>query len=433
MSIRHASSIRCFLPVLLGSLTAPAIAQDSRGVPVLDAVGSTPVVGGVSQLRIVDLVTGATEPYMSIPAPPGFGRLFAIATLPGNRLIVSFWKDQNTTSKYFAVDPLTGTITAIPLGAPLTNRYTEGLEWSPRHNAILITYGNYGTFATTSVAIMNESGTILGNATATPAQGDLDEIASDGTRDLFFDLNRTASNRVVQLATLFPAPTFANFATPPSTASFWDAAIHPVTGKIYFIGGTNNRLVELVGNTYVNVVDFQDGVQLEGFAIGPLPPRIHTQPSETVACEGGAAVLTVGDAGGSPLYRWRRLVSGLWVDLADGPTGTGSTISGSGTDSITISNFSVADEAEYSVRLVDLVTAPLGIESDAALVHICPSNYNCDGLVDILDFLDFLQDFADCEGEPAPCGAFGNADRNGDTGVDILDFLDFLDAFGNGC
>jgi hypothetical protein len=63
----------------------------------------------------------------------------------------------------------------------------------------------------------------------------------------------------------------------------------------------------------------------------------------------------------------------------------------------------------------------------------CTANYNRDCLVDILDFLDFFDDFAACEAGPGPCGEVGNADFNGDTFVDILDFLDFFDAFGQGC
>jgi hypothetical protein len=63
----------------------------------------------------------------------------------------------------------------------------------------------------------------------------------------------------------------------------------------------------------------------------------------------------------------------------------------------------------------------------------CLADYDGNGDVDVLDFLDFIDDFAACDGLPAPCGAFGEADLNGDTLVNILDFLDFFDAFGSGC
>ncbi len=65
----------------------------------------------------------------------------------------------------------------------------------------------------------------------------------------------------------------------------------------------------------------------------------------------------------------------------------------------------------------------------------CPSDVNGDGEPDILDFLDFIDSFGTCDGQPAPCaGSSGvSADYNGDTLVDVLDFLDFIDAFGTGC
>lgn len=64
----------------------------------------------------------------------------------------------------------------------------------------------------------------------------------------------------------------------------------------------------------------------------------------------------------------------------------------------------------------------------------CPASYNNDGVPgDILDFLDFLDDFGACENLPPPCGSWGDPDLNGDTFVDVLDFLDFLDSFGTGC
>lgn len=63
----------------------------------------------------------------------------------------------------------------------------------------------------------------------------------------------------------------------------------------------------------------------------------------------------------------------------------------------------------------------------------CVADYNGDGVSDVLDLLDFLDDFSACEQQPLPCGAHGAPDLNGDTAVDVLDFLDFLNAFSEGC
>jgi choice-of-anchor B domain-containing protein len=65
--------------------------------------------------------------------------------------------------------------------------------------------------------------------------------------------------------------------------------------------------------------------------------------------------------------------------------------------------------------------------------EFCPADYNQDGDDDVLDFLDFFDDFGQCENQPAPCGTIADADVNADTSVDVLDFLDYLDAFGIGC
>ncbi|QYK49610.1 MAG: choice-of-anchor B family protein [Phycisphaeraceae bacterium] len=77
---------------------------------------------------------------------------------------------------------------------------------------------------------------------------------------------------------------------------------------------------------------------------------------------------------------------------------------------------------DFTVRTIVCVPPPA-----------CPADYNGDNEVDVLDFLDFFDDFGACSGQPGPCGGVADADFNGDTLVDILDFLDFLDAFGTGC
>ncbi|QYK47689.1 MAG: hypothetical protein KF838_12960 [Phycisphaeraceae bacterium] len=73
------------------------------------------------------------------------------------------------------------------------------------------------------------------------------------------------------------------------------------------------------------------------------------------------------------------------------------------------------------------------VSANRARLIICSGDVTGDGLVDILDFLDFMQAFGECQGRPAPCGSTLNADFNGDTIVDIVDFLEFIDVFSYGC
>ncbi|MBX3361124.1 MAG: hypothetical protein KF912_06440 [Phycisphaeraceae bacterium] len=410
--------------------------QDDREVQVFDAIGASSPSSDMFQIRVIDMATGAHKPYMSVPFPSGFSHVLAASTLPGNRLLFSIFKDTSTGLRALIVDPLAGSVTDVVPGAPLNARHCEAIEWSPRHNALLVSYGNFGSSATTSIALMEESGAVRTTAAASPSQADLDYVACDATRDIFIDPNRAATNRVVQLATPFPTPMFSDFASPPIVSASGDLAIHPSSGRIYVVyGAARNRLAELVGDSYVLGPIFADGFSTYAFAIVPLPPRIQVQPrADTITCEGGTAVLTLESTGGSPSYLWRKLVGGVWTSLVDGPTGTGSSISGATTPSVSISNFDHADEGEYSCILFDSA-APAGVESASSSVRVCLANVNCDGEVDILDFLDFMDAFGLCDARPAPCaGSSGfDADLNGDTVIDILDFLDFLDAFGQGC
>jgi probable HAF family extracellular repeat protein len=59
----------------------------------------------------------------------------------------------------------------------------------------------------------------------------------------------------------------------------------------------------------------------------------------------------------------------------------------------------------------------------------CAADFNTDGMTDILDFLEFVDEFASCQGNDTSCWN-GFADINGDDLIDILDFLEFLDKFG---
>jgi hypothetical protein len=92
-------------------------------------------------------------------------------------------------------------------------------------------------------------------------------------------------------------------------------------------------------------------------------------------------------------------------------------------------------QATASLSVAPLVGGPYVLNGGfwAGDALPCLSDYNGDTTVDILDLLDYLADFSACDGQPSPCGTFGNADLNNDGLVDILDFLDFLQAFSAGC
>jgi uncharacterized repeat protein (TIGR02543 family) len=82
------------------------------------------------------------------------------------------------------------------------------------------------------------------------------------------------------------------------------------------------------------------------FAIA-LPPLITTQPQDTTLTNGGTNTFSVVVSGTPPLaFQWQTTDG---TGLTNGPTGTGSTISGSQTGSLTIGNVSTNDIGSYQV------------------------------------------------------------------------------------
>lgn len=150
--------------------------------------------------------------------------------------------------------------------------------------------------------------------------------------------------------------------------------------------------------------DQSDGVIFTATIEGP----ISGQPESTSACLGGSAHFTVTPRGTGPFrYQWRK-------DGLDLPGETAA--------SLTVEDVNPEKTGAYSCLVT--VFACGSVESDEALLSICAVDYNCDGLVDFADYLDFLS-FYDAED--------ARADLNSDGFVDFLDYLEFVNAFDQGC
>ena len=154
------------------------------------------------------------------------------------------------------------------------------------------------------------------------------------------------------------------------------------------------------------------------------PVRIVHHPKDARAALGEPAVFTIAADGQSGLtFRWRK----NGVDLVNGPG-----VSGAGSRTLTITPDDAGDYAAYSCA----VTGSCGVivSREAQLRTDCAADFDQNGEADIIDLLEFMDAFGQCENQPAPCAPNGyDADVTGDMVVDILDFLDFIDVFSVGC
>jgi probable HAF family extracellular repeat protein len=141
--------------------------------------------------------------------------------------------------------------------------------------------------------------------------------------------------------------------------------------------------------------------------------QVTTQPHDTIACAAGVATISAAAAPAPRLsYRWER----------DGkPLSDDGHFTGTATPALMIHDTSTLDAGEYRLAITSICDT---VRTDAAVLSVCPSDFNCDGTITSQDFFDFLGAFF----KGAPAG-----DINRDASVDSQDFFDFLGAFFGGC
>lgn len=159
------------------------------------------------------------------------------------------------------------------------------------------------------------------------------------------------------------------------------------------------------------------------FTITGIGPTIFDQP-DPVSCGGATVVLSAAASGtGAVTYWWFR--NGVY--LQDGPTATGSVISGSHSSLMVITGADRDDAGMYGVAVSDQCDSLL---SNEVRVSICPADYTCDGFLDIFDYEAFVSCF---EADSAGCPPGKSGDFNGDGFPDIFDYDEFVAAFEAGC
>jgi len=405
-----------FVSRTLAVLVVSAGASASANAQTM--IAASPTSGTNVDLFIVDPSTGAHLPYMSVTVPLGRELRFLTA-LPDNTLAGSLYVDgtANSSSLFMKINTFTGASTTMAYGAPLNTSYSEGMEYSPRHNALLVSFTTLGSFGTNRLAVVNPlNGAVISSTGALAGITDLDYIASSATEDLFFDLNATSAPRVKNLTALMPNPTFGAFASPPSKASWFDAAINPSTGDVWFVDGDGARLVKLVGNTYVNGPLLADGFKARGLAFAYLPPRALAQQYAGI-CPGQSTTISVYGVGTDPFtYKWYKGANP--IDTNANPTAA--------TFSLLISNAGPEDEGNYHC----VITNDYGSFTTGDIPFaLCRADLNCDAVVDDEDFTGFVvaYNLLDCADPGMPAGC--PADLNLDGVVDDSDFTLFVQAY----
>ncbi len=156
--------------------------------------------------------------------------------------------------------------------------------------------------------------------------------------------------------------------------------------------------------------------------VNPVCPTIDTPPAPLTIDAGQNAMFTVAASGSAPLaYQWRFND----VDLVDGPSAGGGTISGATSATLTITGAGFADEGPYRVAVSNGCPEPT--LSDPALLTIdnpCPADFNESGVVSVQDIFDFLEAYF--AGDP-------RADFNQSSVLSVQDIFDFLEAYFTGC
>lgn len=174
---------------------------------------------------------------------------------------------------------------------------------------------------------------------------------------------------------------------------------------------------------HCHIIEHEDHEMMRQFGTVCPPITIDPLPAEVSACPGGETVFEVSGAGYRLAYSWRR----DGEPLSDGPTGSGSTVSGSASGTLTISGVSSADEGMYDCVVSDLCMEE-EVSSASRLVVFLAGDANGDGQVSFADITGVLTNFGTVY---AP--GTGPGDANGDGVVSFADVTSVLGNWGVSC
>ncbi len=202
--------------------------------------------------------------------------------------------------------------------------------------------------------------------------------------------------------------------TPPAPGTFSQRTFQFVTPPGH--AGMGERLQIRI--SHENGIEHQADFDNLTVIARPNCVSICNQPASVQTCHGVTAEFNVAHAGVGPFtYRWFKGTE----PLTDGPTPWGSVISGADSYHLHINDVHTADNGVYSLAIENDCGS---VKTQDASLQVCLSDYNCDGAVDLFDYLDFVEAFS------------ANtilADWNEDGVIDFFDYLDFVNQFATGC
>ncbi len=153
-------------------------------------------------------------------------------------------------------------------------------------------------------------------------------------------------------------------------------------------------------------------------------PTFQVHPIGQVGCIVSGASFSVSVVAPEPVtYQWQvkqYYGPAIWNNLPDGLSELG-LVAGGNASHLTIHD--LVFRIPRSLRC--LVTTSCGtVISESAVLTLCRGDFNCDGQVEFLDYLDFVQAFSEGRTE---------ADVNRDQAIDLFDYLDYVQFLSETC
>ncbi|HPH93081.1 MAG TPA: hypothetical protein PLZ68_19805, partial [Ferruginibacter sp.] len=345
-------------------LTGATILGDDVGVGNLpigfsfNYNGTQETVFGISSNGFIQL--GNTSPTFT-----GFSGNALASTA---KVIAPFWDDNNTTA----------TTVQYRTAGSVGNR-TLTVEWA----GIKIGGSGSGTHTLNIEAILYEAtgvvqfvygtstvgtGTISATIGISGASGNYRSVTPTSTSSPFATTSTATENTGISAFTNIPSGTTYTFTPPVALSYSWTNVTNLVSPSTQ-----NTATTALTASETFTVVVSNGVCAAPGFPVSVTVSNgsvITTAPVATAKCVGETATFTVGASGAGLTYIWRK---------AGSPLSDGGNISGALTNTLTITNVSAADAANYDVEVSSTCGAPATSTPVALTVNPLPATVVANG------------------------------------------------------